>query len=445
MKRIWVVLLALGLIAAFSTTGFALDVKFSGEYYAAGMYLDKTSLRNDVADAGPSTAFFYQRLRVRTDFTVSPGLKLITRFDAMERAWGAGRSAASTTLATDSSGSRVENENIAFDWAYLEYKSPIGEFRVGAMNKGTTGTVFGNNIQPAYRIKYVYTQGPFVLDATYTKLKESSRTAINTVSYADADQDEYSIEPIFKWKDGRAGIGIAYVRQADNRPGSDYTKKYWQFVPYAFHKFGPVALEAEAGYATGKEREYETTAADIDLTSLSAYLNATADLGMFYVGGTVAYVSGDDPGTADKREGGTFTGGRDWNPTLIMWNYERTNWAGALTGHNGANQDTRMANGWFFQGRAGVKPVKELDIMASVSYAMADKKPWAVAGDPTSEYVSNVYGWEVDVTATYKITQNLSYMLGVGYLFTGDYYKGASEANQLTNDYLVINKLTLTF
>ena len=44
MKRFWLVLLSLGLIAAFSTTVFAVDVKFSGEYYAAGMYLDRTTL-----------------------------------------------------------------------------------------------------------------------------------------------------------------------------------------------------------------------------------------------------------------------------------------------------------------------------------------------------------------------------------------------------------------
>ena len=92
MKRFWVVLLALGLIAVFSTTVFAVDLKFSGEYYAAGVYLDKTTLKGNAADEGPSTAFYYQRLRVRTDFAVAPGLSLITRFDAMERAWGASRS-----------------------------------------------------------------------------------------------------------------------------------------------------------------------------------------------------------------------------------------------------------------------------------------------------------------------------------------------------------------
>jgi len=83
MKRFALILLALGLVAAFSTTVFALDVKFSGEYYAAGMYLDKTSLNKDsylkgtppaIVASNVSTAFYYQRLRVKTDFIVSPGL-----------------------------------------------------------------------------------------------------------------------------------------------------------------------------------------------------------------------------------------------------------------------------------------------------------------------------------------------------------------------------------
>ncbi|MFZ2417587.1 MAG: hypothetical protein WAW22_03625, partial [Smithellaceae bacterium] len=128
MKRFLLVLLSLGLIVAFSTTAMAVDVKVSGEYYAAGVYLDRTTVKKDTATDGPSTAFYYQRLRVRTDFIVSPGLKLVTRFDAMERAWGATRSATGTTLALDSAGTVAENENIAFDWAYIEYKSPIGVF-----------------------------------------------------------------------------------------------------------------------------------------------------------------------------------------------------------------------------------------------------------------------------------------------------------------------------
>ena len=72
MKRFWLVLLSLGLIVAFSTSAMAVDVKFSGSYYAAGMYLDKTSFTKSTTGGNPSTAFYFQRLRVKTDFVVSP-------------------------------------------------------------------------------------------------------------------------------------------------------------------------------------------------------------------------------------------------------------------------------------------------------------------------------------------------------------------------------------
>jgi hypothetical protein len=36
-------------------------------------------------------------------------------------------------------------------------------------------------------------------------------------------------------------------------------------------------------------------------------------------------------------------------------------------------------------------------------------------------------------------------MLGIGYLFTGDYYKGKVADNKVNDDYMLINKLTLTF
>ena len=68
MKRFWLIMLSLGLITAFSTTAFAADVKFSGQFYVAGMYLDQTSLKKD-ATGYPSTAFYFQRSRVRTDLS----------------------------------------------------------------------------------------------------------------------------------------------------------------------------------------------------------------------------------------------------------------------------------------------------------------------------------------------------------------------------------------
>jgi hypothetical protein len=59
--------------------------------------------------------------------------------------------------------------------------------------------------------------------------------------------------------------------------------------------------------------------------------------------------------------------------------------------------------------------------------------------------VSKDMGFEFDVTAKYKIYDNLTYMVGAGYLWTGDYFKGTNSANSVGNDYLLMNRLSLSF
>jgi len=220
-------------------------------------------------------------------------------------------------------------------------------------------------------------------------------------------------------------------------------------------KIGPVDLQAEINYAIG-DQKYEdgvTVAGHdkINLQGLSAYVDATANFNMFYVGGTVAYVSGNDPSTTDKNEGWGVNGGREWNPCLILFNNDVDQWAGSPAGYDNtitsgtlapaANQG-QMTNAYFYQLRGGVRPVESLDIVMTVSYAHADKT--LRTNQPTWE--GRDYGYEVDIAGTYKITNNLSYMLGAGYLFTGKWFKGTTAVNHdVDNDYLVINKLTLTF
>jgi hypothetical protein len=443
MKRFWFVWLSLGLITVFSASAFAVDVKSSGEYYVAGMYLNKTKV--DDADTNPSTAFFYQRLRVRTDFIVSPGLKLVTRFDTLERIWGGARSTPGTTLASDSAGTRAENENIALDWAYVDYVSPIGTITAGYMQTSDTGTDFGNNVAPNGRLKYTTpAMGPFVIDAKITKKTDSNWSYNNNpVGWTDGDSTVYEVQGKYKWTDGVAGLQIGYSDNNTKRPPSsgNYSQKYLVFTPYVIAKIGPVALQAEFNYATGDYKKYDQpdSHTDVKLENISGWVDATATFAPVYVGATVAYVSGDKPDTSDKKEGGALNGGRDWNPCLIMFNYyDVAYWAGDVQGHNGSKLTGPMENAWFFQGRVGVKPKPEIDAMLSVSHAVADVKPQG--------YPNSTYGTEVDLTGTYKITNNLSYTLGVGYLFTGDYFKGEdAPGTKVNDDYIVMNKLTLTF
>jgi hypothetical protein len=468
MKRFWLVLLSLGLVTVFSASAFAVDVKFSGSFYAAGMYQDKTTFLKGgyhldpstglpVFGDGPSTAFYYQRLRVQTDFIVSPGLKLVTRFDAMERSWGAKKSAPGTNADLQSAGTTAENENIAFDWAYIEYISPIGMFMAGYNDNGAWGTVFGNSSVPQGMVTWAVQLSGWTGFLQAVKVSENSKTAKYSTTVTDADTDQYQGGVVYEWKGGQAGLLGVYERVANNRPitlAGETLGNIFALQPYAIVQIGPVKIQAEVEYAWGSLKSDIFGVPDVRLDNLAGWIDATVDLKMFYFGGSVAYVAGNDWSKTDVIKGGVLTGGMDWNPTLLMFNNERHYWAGAISGNNITNtsmnfvsqqfglNDTGMYNAWFFQGRVGVKPTAKLDILASVSYAKADSKTFPL-GLPDA--VSDVYGTEIDLSATYKITNNLTYMVGFGYLFTGDYFKGYDQNASVRDDYILINKLTLTF
>ncbi len=445
MKRFWLVLLALGMLFAFSSSVFAADVKFTGSYYATGMYLNDTTLRKD-ATGFPSTAFYYQRLRVNMEFFATPALKLVSRFDALERIWGGARS--TTTLGptgqpvwdVDSYGTRAENQNIAFDYAYIWYASKIGLWQVGISSDNVWGPAFGNNDEPEGQIHYTLVKMPIIVGGKIVKIMDNSRSALSAPWGAqnDVDADKYVLYGIYNFKGGSVGLLGYYARSAATRPAAfgNYLQTVYGVIPYVRAKVGPVALEAEVQWQGGKARDWEAAGADVKIDSWSAYVDALADMGMFYAGGTVAWVSGDKPGSATKMEG-TQSGGRDWNPMLIMFNHDLTYWVNGLPGYSTTNIAGPMTNAWFLSARGGVRPVADLTIGAAVAYAWADQKPGSA--------FKKDYGIELDVTATYRITNNLTYMLGGAYLWTGDYFKAGVASNKVADNYMLINKLTLTF
>jgi hypothetical protein len=479
MKRFWFVLLSLGLLMAFSASAFAVDVKVGAEYYVGGLYLDKTSVNAGYSYHpydNPSTAFFFQRLRVGTDFIVSPSLKLVTRFDALERIWGGGRSDVDydnpgyvgtwANYTNWSAGTRAEKENIAFDVMYIDYTSPIGLFRVGYMPDYNFGTDFADEGNRLYngQIEYIIKKGPFIGGLSYSKVSEKNWSYLPaSTSLVDTDYDSYRVFGIYEFNTakakGEAGVLFLYDRNATNK--ANYHHPYMQNVyvidPYVKAKIGPVDLQAEALYYWGDAIKWEDNvpAGDVSISAWSAFVDATATFGPVYVGGTFAYLSGDNPGTNDKLEGsGAFgpvnTAGANYNPCLILFNTETLGyWVGDIDGHTNSIVNNQMSNALFFQGRVGVKPTPQWDILLAVSYAVADQKPANPYNPFTGRtYANGTYGTEVDLTATYKITNNLSYMIGGGYLFTGDYFKGFDRAGQgyeIDDDYMLINKLTLSF
>jgi len=460
MKKLLVVLLALSLIVVFSAPAVATDIRFSGSYYATGYYDDNHTLAKDT---GASSAFYAQRLRVKTVFQIAEGLSLTTRFDAMERVWG--QEAVGSTPGTD-------EKNIQWEWAYATFMVPFGKFDVGYQRgKNGWGTQFGNEVEPYPRIKFTTKAGPVYFIAIIEKYGEND---IGTTS-ADKDKDHYILAAVYKGENVETGLLWKYVNYSKYSDDNEarvlsalldtkgFKQRYYVLSPYFKTNMGRAYLEGQIYYVFGKYIKFEDEAAagvsDLDIEGLSAYLMARYDFGPVYAGGFFAYVSGDDGTTPTKYEKGV-SGGKDWDPCLILFNGDLYDWMGNMgsVNYGAKNPDTfqyegkAFQNGFMYQIFAGCKPTEKLDVKVSYTIAYADELTIDNAGakgimhrDDYVTYLDDNYGSELDITAAYKIYDNLEYMLGFGYLWTGDYFKGTDASARIDDNYLLMHKLTLTF
>jgi hypothetical protein len=547
MKKFWVILLSLGLLMAFAMPAAAVDVKFSGHYYAQGWYVDNPSVLDKSAPADTaavggtgnsswatnnkrsSNAFYSQQFRLTTEFQVVEGLKLVTRIDALEKRWG-DQSWAGGTGETQSrasfAGSAANNpifgtkaqENIEFERAYLDFNVPFGKFQVGYMQFLMWGTDFLNTPLSAGGIRYFYSQGPWQAVAAVEKRGEAiglsggkygaSRNTYTPVGGAattsptasgmigegnDADKDVYDLGVIYKFKAGEAGLLYQYNRNAYGK--SNYTNGYLTqlsgLFPYVKATFGNFFVEGEYVYGFGNVRSYENngmqtsnggssaiaagntlgSAQDVGLTAQGLFLHGKYDFKPAYVGLQFIYLGGDDNSSSDKATGsiaGALQANYGFNRCLILWNADYGDNMGTMSGNAGSavgatNRRTGgsygvnqfMDNVWFYQIYAGIKPMPKMDVKLALSIASADKKPKSdvgavgaagyYSGATVKEFVSSQYGTELDLTASYKIYDNLTYLIGAGYLWTGDYFKGYESGVTVSNNYLLSHRLTLNF
>jgi len=191
---------------------------------------------------------------VGTDFIVSPGLKLVTQFDAMERVWGGQRSDVDVAD-PHGAGTRAEAENISMRKIYIDYTSPVGLFKVGYMEDYVFGTVFADrgNGPTTGQIQYFIQKGPFTAFVGYAKEVDLSASAVTPTSLTDNDYDSYRIAGIYNFKGGEAGALFLWNRNATAKASSfpdPFLQNAFVLDPYVKAKIGPVALQAEAQYCS---------------------------------------------------------------------------------------------------------------------------------------------------------------------------------------------------
>ncbi|MFH1539307.1 MAG: hypothetical protein ABIH66_10140, partial [bacterium] len=405
-----------------------------------------------------SRAYFYQRVRLQPVFAIAEGLTFTARMDALEKQWGntnwkggfaegtssrgsSGGQTCTTNLVTGvvtCISTAKAQENFEFERAYVTFKTAIGQFDVGYQAAGAWGTAFADSGTTKPRIKFATKAGPAILLGIYEKNFEADTSA--TAGYAgkaDADADNYFLAAVYGFKGGNAGLLYGYIVNNSNRPAAagSFRTRLHLLTPYLKATFGPVYVEAEMAYWGGNQMEFDNVAGATDLKrdGYSAYAFLKTNLGPAYFGAQVGWSAGNDPSTADKNEAGGG-GGADWNPALILMNDDMATWAGGV-GTNVANSG--KGNILLYNVFGGFNPTPKLNLEVAFTSASADKAP--------TGYVSKNYGMELDAKASYKIYDNLTYMVGAGYLWTGDYFKGTNSANLIGNDYILMNKLSLSF
>ncbi|MGD0277334.1 MAG: hypothetical protein ABSB79_14985, partial [Syntrophales bacterium] len=468
------------------------DLKLSGEWYAEGLYLWNPQMVNYGASNPQSAALVFTRTRLAPELTISEGLYFNMRMDALEKTWGDRTWSGYGTNGYSETQARPQNaingdptlaqENIEIQRAWVTAVTPIGAFLVGYQPWSLWGTSFGDTDRSVPGITYEAQLGPLTLAAAWGRYIEGQRMQNFGGLYngIDTDADEYDLGGIYKFEGGEVGLLYQYFTVATFRqvPGAAFSQNIHVLDPYVKFAKGPLYLEAEFIWGFGNFSNFEegnlSGQPNVKISSIGGYLNAKVNMGPAYVGGMFAYAQGDDPTSTDKLEGGLskwLQAGDDFNPCLILWNSDYTTQIGNIVGNtsSGANfysnffqfnspydnsVTTYFDNAWLWQGYVGIKPIPKLELKAAFTYAYADQKPTvdrsvapgsATEGGTNSYFVGKDYGRELDVTAKYKIFDNLSYTVGVAYLWTGDYFKGTDASVDLKDNYLVMNKLQLNF
>jgi len=448
MKRFLIGLLAVGLIAALSLPALAVGVKITGTTEVAGYYESNRAMANSNEQA---LKYWTTFIRLEPVFKIAEGLSLVTRFEGLERV--AGLTPVGSEAANGTRNSANE-QNFAMKRGYISAMILGGKWDVGYQQGGNWGTDFQDYANDVFRVKATYVVGPVTILALTEK---GSENGLGTTTYSSSDYDKYALAGIYKWSGGQAGYLQYYLpdNRGEQMATNPYRRATYLGLPYFKATFGPVYAEGEIVYTWGKKYDYLLAAdsgKNVDYKSFSWYLKAKYNMGPAFIGVQAAVVSGDDPSTTDKDEGSILVNASQgyslWQPVLVLWN----DWTSRFTAKNyGTNTGSNVGTGGLpqnvnlYQVFGGFKPMAKLSLDAAFTMMWANQTPTSDGLATGTKYVSDKYGNEFDISATYKFYDNLAYTVAFGYLWAGDYWKGTSDANLVGNDWLLMHKLTLSF
>ena len=198
MKRC-LLFLSLALSMFLATPALALDFDVSGSLQFEGVYNENPTLD----DKDPHNSFREMRLRVLTEAQVTDKIKIVARFDALDKLLSSHDSAFD---------SDEDDDNIDFDRAYAEFITPVGLLSIGRMMGVVWGTSWSDDEIDTDRIKLVTPipigTNKLYIGAVAEKVHESYDPEDPTAK--DDDNNKYYLGATYQTPNYRTGLLTAF-------------------------------------------------------------------------------------------------------------------------------------------------------------------------------------------------------------------------------------------
>jgi len=465
MKKIFV----MGILTAFAiTTGSAIsaqaaDLTVTGFAQALTYLLGNYRINapsNPVADKGSgyTSSFIDERMHIYLDMRATKDIGAVLKLELDSTNWG------DNQAATDEQRNKVGRLNA--DRAGLEIKNAYIDANLPNIPVNLKVGVYGFYNRPhvfqytdAAGVNVTIKADPVTITPFYYKGYEGAYDKQD-------DNDYYGLMLDHTGKALKVGAYGLYLRMGDfnaaTRPTFSYPYKgsytdfnvtqsgdfYWAGV-YADGGVGNFLFRFDAIYNGGKLKDKTTpTSQDVDYQGWMLYGKAWLDFKQYEIGLVGMYSTGDDLNDTTKVKGFRLPPGSEsyavFGEGLIFYPSPLNSVNGYIAMDFGAYnyQPYRGYGGTYLaKAYATINPTKWLSLRGQYSYIGDTVKNGNRFGSASDK---DVIGQEIDLFGKFTIAKNLTYDVGLGYLFAGDALK-KNNATEPENPWAVITKLTVTF
>ncbi|MEW6683332.1 MAG: hypothetical protein AB1451_10490 [Nitrospirota bacterium] len=474
MKRHLVLGAVLAALVGVTSTSWALDVNWGGDYRIRGFYID--NLTDGDSDFRDSAAYYSSRFMLTTTATQDGVSGVVTLLAGSQNATG-------NRLLGDGTGSlpgAADDDGFAFGptgtsveilEAYIK-----ADFKTWALTGGRAGLKFGNGVIMDDWVDGIWADlGLGGMTLTVGTAKFDERTDNNAVFIGNStpggpgvdsgpgdDADLYFVNAGLGKTGAASGTNVFLLYLMDRSTlGLDPTgalgipagqeATVWTLGAATELDMNGLKLKGEFDYLNGTYKPL--TGSDIDLQGYNLVLGAKMDAGGIPLGVDLIYTSGQDNNSTSTD--GNINGLSGNYPIGIIITNSGARSAGVTDGTcvSVGGTNTYSGGSGSCLGGDGLTAIKVSTGMTHGAHTIDLAAIWAQATEDPFDFGSGLapdqagydagtdLGIELDATVTWSLTKNLSLMGGVGYLLAGDYFKSLpnnSEPNGATDDLVVL-------